>query len=396
MKLLCIFILVIASLCFNTTTRAAQENEPDWGSFIETEIEEQAGALDLNEWRKFLSGVEDWQRLVLPNNDVNDMVADLALGRFEFNAAKLIEQAAYSLYGGILHNLSFIAKIMALAIVCGVIRNMKDSLHNESVGEVVFFACYATIILLLIQSFMPVIDDANQAIMRMVQFMQILFPILVAFLVAVGGVVSSSIMQPAIAMMVGLTGAILRNVMMPLILISFVVVLVNHLSDKIRLNSLSDLLNNLCVWMLGGIFTIFVGVLTVQGAIAATFDGVSVRTAKYAIDAFVPIVGGMFSQAVDIVIGCSLMLKNAIGIVGLLILGLISIHPAMSVLSLIAAYKISGALLEPVTDERVVDCLNGVGNVMMMLFICIVGTAIMFFIVVTLLVAAGNMTVMMR
>lgn len=396
MKWVCVLVFLIASLCFYISASASQGDEPDWNRLIETEIREQADALDLNEWRKFLSGVEEWQRLVLPRDDVNDMVADLTLGRFEFNIAKLIEQAAYSLYGGILHNLSFMAKIMALAIACGVIRNMKDSFNNESVGEVVFFACYATIILLLIQSFMPVIDDANQAIKRMVQFVQILFPVLVAFLIAVGGVVSSSVMQPAIAMMVGLTGMILRNVMMPLILLSFVVVLVNHLSDKVRLNSLSTLLNNLSAWTLGGIFTVFVGVLAVQGAVAATFDGISVRTAKYAIDAFVPIVGGMFSQAVDIVIGCSLMLKNAVGIAGLLILGLISIHPAMSVLSLIAVYKISGALLEPVTDERITDCLNGVGNVMTMLFVCIVGTAIMFFIVIALLIAAGNMTVMMR
>lgn len=396
MKLVLILAIFMLGLCFSSNASADENKEPDWDELMENEIKEQAGTLDLAEWREFLSGTEGWEGVLLPATDINEMVTDMALGRFEINIAKIAEQAANALYGGVLINIRWMAKIMVLAVICGVIRNMNDSFSHESVGEIVFFACYATIVLLLIQSFIPVIEASNEAIQRMIRFMQVFFPVLIAFLIAVGGIVSSAVMQPAIALMVGLIGVFLKNVMIPLILMAAVLVLINHISDKMRLNSLSTLVTNAIAWMLGGIFTIFIGVLAVQGVVAASFDGVSVRTAKYAIDAFVPVVGGMFSQAVDIVIGCSLMVKNALGVAGLLILVLICINPAMNVLSLIAVYKISGALLEPVTDERIVDCLNGVGNVMTMLFITVSGVAIMFFIVVAFIVAAGNMTVMLR
>jgi len=394
-----IFIILALLLIISPVKVIAQpieQDESDWRRQIETEIKEQADTLDVGEWREFLSGTGEVENAILPQGNISDIVADLALGRLEINAGEILRQGVFMFYGGILHNLRWMAKIMALGIICGIINNLKESFKNESVAEIVFFACYATIILLVMHSFIPVLDSSKMAIQRMVQFMQMLFPVLLAFLVAVGGVVSSALMQPAIAFMAGLVGLFLRNVMIPLILLSAVIVLVNNISDKMKLHSMSALVSSICVWILSGIFTVFIGVLVVQGVIAATFDGLSARTAKFAIDTFVPIVGGIFSQALDVIVGCSLMVKNAVGVVGLLILASISLYPALNVLSLVAVYKISAALLEPVTEERVVSCLNGLGNVMTILFVSVMGVAIMFFISITLIIATGNMAVMLR
>lgn len=173
-------------------------------------------------------------------------------------------------------------------------------------------------------------------------------------------------------------------------------VLINHTSEKIRLDRLCNLVKNLCTWTLGIFFTIFVGVLTVQGVLAASFDGVSIRTAKYAIETFVPIVGSLFSKTVDMVVGGSLLVKNAVGMAGLIITVMIAFYPAIKILCLITVYKLSSALLEPISDSKVSDCLNDIGNVLTVLFVTVVGVAIMFFLTITLLIGASNITTMMR
>ena len=144
------------------------------------------------------------------------------------------------------------------------------------------------------------------------------------------------------------------------------------------------------------IFTIFISVLAIQGALTASIDGISIRTAKFAVDTFVPIVGKMFSQSLDTIVGCALLVKNAVGAAGLIILVLICLAPAVKIFSLLFLYKLAGALLEPITDERIVESLNGIGNVLSILLITVLGIAIMFFMTVALLIATGNTAVMLR
>src|SRR5690606_38363121 len=145
------------------------------------------------------------------------------------------------------------------------------------------------------------LNVGKNTIEQMTSFMQILFPPLLALLIGMGGIASSGVMQPATALLTGITGVFLNNVMIPLIFLSTILVLVSNISENISIENLSKLSRNICSWVLGIVFTIFIGVLSVQGIMAASFDGVSIRTTKYAIETFVPVVGKMFSQTVDVV-----------------------------------------------------------------------------------------------
>ena len=263
-------------------------------------------------------------------------------------------------------------------------------------GELAWMICYIMIVVLIIQSISLALNIGKNAIEQMISFMQILFPALLALLIGMGGIASSGIMQPATVLLSGITGVFLKSVMIPLIYLSTILVLVGNINDNINLKSLSKLTKNICNWILGIVFTVFIGVLSMQGILAASFDGISIRTTKYAIENFVPVVGKMFSQTVDILVSCSLMLKNAVGVVGLIVAIGLCLYPTLKILSLMFAYKICGALLEPISDKRIVTCLNEIGSILLIFFITIAGIAIMFFLTIALFIGIGNMTIMMR
>jgi len=125
-------------------------------------------------------------------------------------------------------------------------------------------------------------------------------------------------------------------------------------------------------------------------------DGVALKTAKYVTGNFVPVVGPMFSDATDTVLSASLLMKNAIGLAGVSIIILLSAFPALKILALAFIYQISAALLQPLGDSPVITCLQTIGKSMMYVFAALLSVGLMFFMAITIIIAAGNVTVMMR
>ena len=131
-------------------------------------------------------------------------------------------------------------------------------------------------------------------------------------------------------------------------------------------------------------------------ATAAVTDGVTIRTAKYLTGNFVPVVGRMFSDAADTVVGASLLVKNAVGMAGVLILLFISAFPALKIISLAVIYNFSAAVMQPLGSGPIIDCLNIIGKTLMYIFAALATVGLMFFLAVTIIIAAGNISVMIR
>jgi stage III sporulation protein AE len=391
-----IMVVLLSFVLFITPAYAASQEVSNMTESLEGLVTDQLNDLDTNNWEPFLKYLQDQGTDLFGGESAKDIIRDLITGQFSFTWENILDNLSRSFFKEFRLNLLLMAKIIVLAVVCSIFKNMNDSFNNPSVGEIGYFACYSIVMILIIQSLITILAVGRTGIEQMSGFMQVLLPVLLALLTAMGSFATSSLMQPAVGVLVGLVSTILKNIMIPLLTLSAVVTLVNYISERVQIQKLGKLLNNLCTWTLSFVFTIFIGVLTIQGAMTSSFDGISIRTAKFALDTFVPIVGKMFSQSVDTIIGCSLLLKNAVGVAGLLIIGLLSLAPGMKILSLMLLYKLSGALLEPITDKRISDCLSGIGSVINVLFITVMGIALMFFLTVALIIGTGNASVMLR
>ncbi len=372
------------------------EGEKQFKEELQMGIEGQIQDLQMDDWDRLVQELPEESREVIGNMKIQDILRNLITGRYSFDIGKLFQNLGTYFFSEISVNLGLMVKVMVLAVICGILNNLRSSFENESIGEISHFVCYLLIIILIMQSFTAIIQHGRESIQTMVDFMQLIFPILVTLLVAMGGIVSSAVFQPAVVLLVSTISTFLKDVILPLILFSAVLVVINHMSEKIHLNKLAGLVRSACNWILGILFTVYLGVLTIQGATAASFDGISIRTAKYAINTFIPVVGGMFSDSVDTIISCSLLVKNAIGVVGLIVLALICVFSALKILAIAFIYRISASLLEPIGDSRVVQCLTEIANVLTILFVTVISVGVMFFITITLLIGAGNITVMMR
>ena len=252
------------------------------------------------------------------------------------------------------------------------------------------------LIIIALNSFKVAISYAEEAISTMTNFILALVPLLLALMATSGGLVSAAFFHPIILFLMNTSGLLIQFIVLPLLFLSALLSIVSTLSDHYKVTQLAGLLRNISIGLLGTFLTIFLGVISVQGASAAVSDGITIRTAKFITGNFVPVIGRMFTDATDTVISASVLLKNTVGIVGVAILLLIAAFPALKILTLALIYKIAAALLQPLGGGPVIACLDIISKSVIYIFAALAIVSLMFFLSLTVIIAAGNLTMMVR
>lgn len=333
---------------------------------------------------------------LLDGYDPRNLIRDASSGKFDLSVKGIANNALQFLFKELYQNLGLLVKIAVLVILCALLKNLQTSFMSESVGETAFFVCYIVIVSVLLVSFSTAMTMGMEIIDSMVGFMYATVPVLITLLVAGGNITSGGVFQPLMLMVVEVSATVVKNLFMPLIFLSAILSIINNISDKIQLSRLTSLIRQITGWALGTILTVFIAVVSLQGSMGAVVDGVTSKAAKFAISAFIPIVGKTLSDAADTVVGCTLLIKNAAGIAVMIGVIVICIVPLLKILALIVLYKSASALLEPISEKRITNCINDVAGSMIYIFSLSASVAFMFLISVTALISAGNMSAMIR
>lgn len=357
-------------------------------------IEEQ---LDLFNTRELDSLIED----VLGNNDVmskigfKEYLSKFLKGESVIDGRSFIKSITNKLLEEIKTNLGFLSKILLISLISALLTNIQNTFESASVSSFANYVTYILIAILAIGSFYQLMETVKVTINSMIEFMEILLPILLTFLVLAGGPNTKLIFHPMILGTVNVIGIMVKGVILPLINFSFIISILSNLSERTELRKLSELGSQIVTFIISAAFTVFVGIITIYG-LSTKIDGITIRTAKFAVDRFIPVVGGFLSDAVETVIGSSAILKNGIGIIGLFIIIFITILPLIKVGTLLLIYKIVGVVIEPIVSKNISNFFTDVGKTLLLILISMVSVAMMFFITITIIVDTGNSLLMLR
>ncbi|SHE94794.1 stage III sporulation protein AE [Clostridium fallax] len=289
--------------------------------------------------------------------------------------------------------LKLMISLIVLAIISAMIRNLQDSFSNDNISNVAFYACFAVMIMLLSRSFLISLDLAKETIQGLADFMIVLLPVLTLLLSTAGGITQAASMDPIVLGSVILTPRIYIDIIIPLILMGFVLVFVNNLSNDHKINNICKMFKQIVMWLQGIIITIFIAILSIRGISANTIDAVALKTAKFAVDNFVPIVGKAFSDAITTMAGYSLVLKNAVSTVGLIVIIVLVLFPILKMILMIFTYKLSAALVEPIADKRIVSCIEFASESLTLVMATMLSLSVMFFIMIAIMANSGRFIV---
>jgi len=363
------------------------------------DINEVNGALpglSFDEIDRYIGQLDDEIKSVSPDVDFKQLVYKIARNEVSFSPGDIAKKLASYIFMEVVANSALLGKLVLLAIICAVLQNLTAAFEKGSTGQLTYMVTYLVMVALAIGSFTLAVNSGREVVDRMVAFMQVILPVLLTLLVAVGGFTAAAIYQPVVFISIALIATIIKNIVLPLLLFSAVLVLVSNLSSKFKVSNLAGLIKNVAMGILGVMSTIFLGVLSIQGVAGAVGDSVVLRTAKFATDAFVPVVGGMFSDALEAIVSSSLLIKNAVGIAGVVVVLSIMLMPLLKILCIALIYKLAGAMIQPVEEGQVAGCLNDLGNSLLSVFAVVATAGLLFFFTLAIVVAVGNITVMLR
>jgi len=293
-------------------------------------------------------------------------------------------------------NLSLMGRLVILAVIAALLRNLQWAFNSPSLNSLVQGLIFMVLLSIALQSFFLVTEIGREAIDRMVEFILALVPLLLILLASLGSLASAAIFQPMVILCANFFSLIIKDLVFPLIFFAAVLMLMDHFSEDFKISRLGFLFRDASIFVITFCLTIFVGVLSLSGIAGSVSDGITLRTAKFLTGAFVPVVGRLVADAVDAVVGASLLFKNGLVLTGILIIFLITIFPLIKIAAMIIVYKLSSALIQPLGETAICDCLNTMGNCLLLIFAAVTAVSLMFFIVVIIIMGAGNAAVMLR
>lgn len=284
-----------------------------------------------------------------------------------------------------------LTRLAAPALVWSILRRLTGK--GGDAGKAV---CYLMVCVCLARDLADHLALCTSSMEKLSRGMQGLFPLLLTLMAAMGGSAGSTLMQPAVVAAAGSMTGLIRHVTLPLATSAGVLTMLCHLGNGLRLDRLASLAHRAATWTLGLCFTVFIAVLMTRGVTAAAVDGITLRTAKYALDNLIPVVGGLFADTVDTLVGSGMLVQGALGVTGLMLVLSWAMSPLCQTLCAALCYQLASALMQPVADGELARCIGGFSRVLMLLFIIQLCTAAMFLLLVAQLVAVSGMTMMLR
>ena len=232
--------------------------------------------------------------------------------------------------------------------------------------------------------------ETSNTVISIKSQMDAIFPILLTLLTAVGGSVSASIYQPAMVLLTNVISGFVTYVLMPIFIFSIVFSIISNLSPTVKLDKFSGFLNSSYKWLMGLVFTIFTAFLSLQGISASSVDGISIRTAKYAIKSYVPLLGSYLSDGMGIILASSNLIKNAVGAAGLFLLLATIISPLIDLIVFMLALKLVAGIVEPLGNKQIANFVSSIAKNLTLLISLIVALSFVYFIMVGLVMCSAN------
>lgn len=249
--------------------------------------------------------------------------------------------------------------LIAVTILLSLLRNCQ-----KQAKESVQLTGVITISAILLSSAHSMICLAAETITQLSNYGKLLLPALTAALAATGGSSSSAALYTATAVFDGLMCAAVSIILVPMVYIYLVLSVMNAAAGDELIKKVRDFVKWLVSWGMKVVLYVFTGVISLTGIITGTADQAAVKATKMTISSVVPVVGGMLSDASETVLISAAMVKNSIGIYGLMALLAVLIVPFLRICIQYGLLRLTAALSGIFADKQISDLIGDFAGTM--------------------------------
>lgn len=313
-----------------------------------------------------------------------DAVTRMSEGTYRADLRGVLKKTADMLLSELSDNARLMGAILLLAIVTSFLSHLEGR-----VTEAAFLCSYAVLCGIVATGFTEAVTLAKTAVSDLAVFVKSLVPVLTGMAVAEGKVITAPVMHTQVLIVASVASWVLEKAVLPLGTASFAIKFINQISASVSLGNLAKLTDTICRRLLSFLLLIVTATLSLTGFAAGTAETMKLKTARFAVSAFVPVAGGALSDTVSALSASANLLKNSIGTARIVAICLIAAYPAISCGAMSLLYSVTGAVIEPVADKRLSSAVTAVGECMGLLFAVVAAAAVVFIVSTAILLSAG-------
>lgn len=384
-----VFFLSISATQIESFTFATGESQIDTSEQIEEEIANQLDNLDFSQLDQIIAEFNGQSSSIFGNSDFLAKVEKLLAGEFD-DGESLFSNIISIFFDSLLGLLPLISIIIAISLASNMIHGLKPSTNGKSITNIIHFVSYGVVVVLILSIVIKMISLASTAILSVQNQMNSIFPLLLTLLTAIGGTTSASVYQPAMTLLSNSILNFFTYILLPLFIFSIVFSIVSNLSNTVKLDKFANFFNSCFKWMVGLVFTIFTAFVSLQGITAGSIDGISLRTAKYAIRSYVPVIGGYIGDGMGLILASTNLIKNSVGVAGLFMMVASVLSPLIELILFMLALKFVAGIIEPLGNRQIANLVSSLSKSMVLLIVLLIGVVFVYFILLGLVMCSAN------
>lgn len=386
-----VFFIMWTSFSYANSPEEGQKNVKNASDLVENQLKE----LDFQEIQQYWDEIRDEYGGFFPESEKGSFV-DYVKNIQNFSLKEWANGIVKFVFHELIFNGKLLGSLIILTIFSMFLQSLQNSFETTSVSKIAYAIVFIVLLIIALNSFHIAMNYAKNAIENMIHFTLAFIPLLLALMASSGSIVSAGFFHPVILFLTNISGIFVQNIVLPLLFLSTLLSVVSSLTEHYKATQLAQLLRNWSIGLLGIFMTVFLGVISVQGTVTAVADGVALKSAKFLTGNLIPVVGRMFTDALDTVISASMLLKNTIGMAGVGILLILVLFPTVKILMIAFIFKFSAAILQPLGGGPIIVCLDVIAKSVIYIFAALGIVSIMFFLSLTVIIVAGNLTMMVR
>lgn len=381
----CRFILILFAACLIMMCQNVYAEQTDDTQSLLNEYSDLYGGIF--DEKLDASGVFDG---IVPEFSAKDILKQLNSGDISLAPSEVLRYILRLLLGEVYDGAKLMALVLAMSVLSSYLSGLKSGFGGAAVADCAFYACFTVISGIASAAFYEAALCASQAIENVAVFMRFIVPVLVTTLLTSGAAISAQTLEPTLLAIVEVAVWVIETVFIPGVMISTALNIVNGMSDKFKTDRMVKLLNSAVKWGLSVMLTVFVSLAGLKSIASAGADGLAVKLSKFAASNLIPMIGGILAESVETVLNCSVVIKNSVGILGIICLILIALRPVLKLGALLIIFRITAAVAEPVSEPKLITCISRLGDSISVLFSMIAAVTVMFVIVMTIMINAGS------
>ena len=183
-----------------------------------------------------------------------------------------------------------LVSILVIIIIHSILKSVSENLENESIGKLIYYVQYILIVTIIMSNFSDIVKLVQETANNLVGFMNCLIPLLMALMMYTGSITTSGVLEPIILFIINFIGNMIETIIIPLVLVFTTLVIISKISDQVQVDKLANFLKSGIVWFLGIVLTIFVGIVSLEGTMSSSVDGITAKTTKAVVSSAVPVV----------------------------------------------------------------------------------------------------------